>query len=154
MSDPWSAPPPPPEGSAEYGQAGPRQFTPDGLVAPETLNLASPGLRLGQYLLEIVLFIVTLGIGYIVWALVAWSSGRTPGMICLGIHVVDAQTARRSTWGQMFVRQFLVQGLLIGVVGEFTFGILFLVAALMIFTEGYRTLWDRIAKTYVVHNAL
>jgi hypothetical protein len=35
--------------------------------------------RLGQYLLDIGLFLVTLGIGYIIWFLIILGQGQTPG---------------------------------------------------------------------------
>ena len=44
----------------------------------DELETASPGRRLGGYLLEYVLAIVTLGIGWIVWFIVVAPRGQTP----------------------------------------------------------------------------
>ena len=43
----------------------------------DELETASPGRRLGGYLLEYVLAIVTLGIGWIVWFIVVAPRGQT-----------------------------------------------------------------------------
>jgi hypothetical protein len=41
--------------------------------------LASPGARLGAYLLDLLFFLILFGIGWIIWSLVVWSKGTTPG---------------------------------------------------------------------------
>jgi len=115
-------------------------------------QLASPWKRLGASALEVVLDIFTLGIGYLIWTLVVWGKGKTPAKQVLGMTVVDARTGRPATWGHMFVRQFLVQGLFFGLFGALTVGILWVVAAAMIFGANYQTLWDRMAKTLVVND--
>ena len=44
----------------------------------EELITISPWARLGAYLLEQLLFLVTLGIGWIIWALTLGGKGQTP----------------------------------------------------------------------------
>src|SRR5206468_6518647 len=41
--------------------------------------LASPGKRFGAYLLDLLLIIVTLVIGWLVWLFIDWGKGQTPG---------------------------------------------------------------------------
>ena len=53
---------------------------------PEGTELASVGRRIGAYFLAIPLWIVTLGIGYIVWGLIAWGNGQTPALQVLGMR--------------------------------------------------------------------
>lgn len=121
-------------------------------VVPTGVPLSSIGKRLGGYLLEIVLAVVTLLIGWLVWSFVVWAKGQTPAKALLKMRVVKPATGRSLSWGQMFVREFLVKGVLIGLVlSTITFGIIGLVAPLLIFGGTMRqTLWDRIAKTVVV----
>jgi uncharacterized RDD family membrane protein YckC len=67
---------------------------------------ASPKHRLGQLLLEFALFIVTLGIGYLVWFLIILGQGQTPGKQVLKLRVYDSTTGKPAKWGHMFIREF------------------------------------------------
>src|SRR4051794_26144085 len=60
---------------------------------------AGPGKRFGAMLLEIPLAIVTLGIGWVVWDLIAWSKGQSPAKQLLGMRIVDATTGVPINWG-------------------------------------------------------
>jgi uncharacterized RDD family membrane protein YckC len=61
--------------------------------------------RFGQYLLEIGLFLVTLGIGYCVWFLIILGQGQTPGKQILKLRVYDVTTGSPARWGHMFIRE-------------------------------------------------
>lgn len=69
------------------------------------LPKASKQHRLGQYFLEAGLFVVTLGIGYIVWTLDVLRKGQTPGKQILKLRVYDATTGKPAKWGHMFIRE-------------------------------------------------
>jgi uncharacterized RDD family membrane protein YckC len=113
--------------------------------------LSSLGRRLGGALLDGVLMIVTLIIGWVIWSLIVWSDGRSPGKQLLGMRVYKYDTRRPAGWGDMFVREFLVAGVLLYVLGFFTFGLAGLIATLLIFGGTLRqTGWDRICGTVVV----
>lgn len=71
---------------------------------------ASPKHRLGQLLLEYALFIVTLGIGYLVWSLIILGQGQTPGKQVLKLRVYDSTTGKPAKWGHMFIREFGLEG--------------------------------------------
>ena len=62
--------------------------------------------RLGQLLLEYALFIVTLGVGYLVWFLIILGQGQTPGKQVLKLRVYDSTTGKPAKWGHMFIREF------------------------------------------------
>ena len=62
--------------------------------------------RLGQLLLEYALFIVTLGIGYLVWFLIILGQGQTPGKQVLKLRVYNSTTGKPAKWGHMFIREF------------------------------------------------
>ena len=106
--------------------------------------------RLGQAFLEYGLFIVTLGVGYIIWFWISLGNGQTPGKQILKLRVYDSVTGKPAKWGHMFVREFLVKGLLIPLLSVVTFGIMFLVDSLMVVRDDRKTLHDRICGSIVV----
>ncbi len=67
--------------------------------------LATRGQRIGAFFMEVLLAIVTLGIGYIVWSLVIWARGQTPGKQVLRMRVIRVENRRVANWGWMFLRQ-------------------------------------------------
>jgi uncharacterized RDD family membrane protein YckC len=69
---------------------------------------ANPQHRLGAVVLDSVFCVLTFYIGYIVWALIVWGQGQTPGKQILKIRVYSKDTGRPATWGHMAVRQFLI----------------------------------------------
>ncbi|MDT4936333.1 MAG: hypothetical protein QOG80_4, partial [Pseudonocardiales bacterium] len=109
---------------------------------PPGTSLATPGKRIGTYLLEIVLAVVTLLIGYLIWMLIAWGRGQTPGKQVMGLRIYHLGNQRAASWGQMFVRQF-IGGIVNGI-----FYIGFIVSVVFLFTDPLRrTVPDRIAGT-------
>jgi uncharacterized RDD family membrane protein YckC len=110
---------------------------------PPGTELASAGKRIGTYLLEIVLFIVTLVIGYLIWMLIAWGRGQTPGKQVMGMRIYHVESQRAATWWQMFMRQFVG-----GIVNGLFFNIGLIVSFVFLFTDPLRrTVPDRIAGT-------
>jgi len=119
----------------------------------DTMNrneLASPGVRLGSYLLEALFTVITLGIGWLIWSFIIWGKGTTPGHQVVRLYVVSEKTGQTFSWGQMFVREILVKGLLMPVLSVFSFGIIFLVDSLMVVRDDRKTLHDRICGSIVV----
>ncbi|MCW2598061.1 MAG: hypothetical protein JWP39_3949 [Jatrophihabitans sp.] len=137
--------PPPQGGYPAPPQHGGYPAAPGLPPLPPGTELATAGKRIGTYLLEIVLAIVTLGIGYIVWTLIVWARGQTPGKQVMKMRIYHLQNQRAATWGQMFLRQF---------VGGIVNGILyigFIVSVVFLFTDPLRrTVPDRIAGTIVL----
>jgi uncharacterized RDD family membrane protein YckC len=123
------------------------QLYPAGPIAGGTL--VSAGGRFGAFLLDGLLILVTLGIGYLIWSLVTWSDGQTPAKKLLGQVVVDGTTGVPFDWGRMALRQFVIQGLLGWLLNVVTLGIYFWVDALMVFGDRQRTLHDRMANSVV-----
>jgi uncharacterized RDD family membrane protein YckC len=125
-------------------------FVNPGISLPPGVQLSSLGKRFGAALLSVVLMIVTLFIGYLIWAIIAWSKSTTPAKQLLGMKVISAKSMRPATTGTMWMRQ-VVWALVVGVGSTVTFGILGLVDALLIFGGDKRQrLVDRMADTYVV----
>lgn len=69
---------------------------------------ASAKHRLGGYVLDIGLAIVTLGIGWLIWSLIAWRKGQTPAKQILQLRVVAEENRTNATWGHMAIRQLLI----------------------------------------------
>jgi uncharacterized RDD family membrane protein YckC len=108
--------------------------------------LASAGRRIGAYFLSIPLFIVTLGIGYIIWGLVIWANGQTPALQVLGMRCLKRETHHVATWGTMALREIIgrfVEGLFVTAIISFIF---------MLTRDDRMTLHDLIAGTVVVHD--
>ncbi len=124
----------------------PAQYAP---VVPDEA-LASPWERLGAALLNMLLILVTLGIGYLIWALVLWGQGTNPGKKICGLRMVKADSGRLCTFGDMLVRNFVMGTLVMWVLGALTFGIAYLVDLFMIFGARRQRLIDKMAGTLVV----
>jgi uncharacterized RDD family membrane protein YckC len=133
----YGAPPayaPPGGGYGYYGQPG------------GGLPLSSAGKRFGAYLLEAVLVVVTLVIGWLIWSLIIWGKGQTPAKQVLHMRCVDQSSGRLATWGTMALRELVGKAILANV----TCGISTLVGAIMVLGESRQGVWDKIANTVVV----
>ena len=121
------------------------------LLAPQGVKAAGLGRRVAAYILDIVLFFVTLFIGYIVWWLFTLSKGQTPGKQLLGIRVMRVD-GTASDWGWTFIREFLVKfGLFTVIADVVLLGLASVLGDLWSFWDKDRqTLHDKIMKTVVV----
>ena len=163
QGQPYGAPPPqgqgygsapPPAPGYGYGQGGPGTAPPGmysdpgtGVNLPNGTQLASVGRRIGAYFLAIPLAIVTLGIGYLIWALVLWGQGTSPALKVLGMKVWRPDDNAKATWGTMFLRNFVGEGIL-GLV-PFLNLISFVV---FLATKPHRAIHDYVGGTVVVHD--
>lgn len=140
-----------------YPAAAPTHYTQPHAPAPYAItpaaqySLVSAGGRFGAVLLDGLLLLITLGIGWLVWAIITWADGQTPAKKLLGQVVADANTGEPFDWGRMALREFCIKGLLGWLLNVVTFGIYFLVDSFMIFGDRQRTLHDRMANSIVRH---
>jgi uncharacterized RDD family membrane protein YckC len=141
---PQAAPPPP--SYAQQPQV-PQAPVPTGIQLPQGVVTVSPWGRLGSYLLESVLIMVTLGIGWLIWAAMIGGTGQTPAKRLLNFRVIGADTLRPVGMGKMF----FVRGLLAGMVAwfaiTFTLGIILFMP---FWDRRNQNLWDKVSNTYVV----
>jgi uncharacterized RDD family membrane protein YckC len=93
-----------------------------GLVLPQGVQPRSIGRVVAAYAVAVLLFIITLGIGYIIWSLVAWADGQTPAQRLFGLRCWRPEGSRPASRGEMAVRQ--VSGLLCN--GELLLGVFIL----------------------------
>jgi hypothetical protein len=136
--------PPPPGYPQQYGAISPYQQM--GQVAYPG-PLATPGKRFVGYLLYIVLFIVTLVIGYIIWDIVLWKKGRTPVYQLMKMQVVKKDTGQPADRGTMFLRGF-VGGILQSILNSFIIG--YILLFMPFWDKDKQLIWDKISNTVVL----
>lgn len=111
------------------------------------VEFASPWLRLGAYLLEALLTIVTLFIGWIIWALIIAGDGQTPAKRLLGMRVIRADRRRPASLGWMFWMRGVVAGFVAQFAVLFTLGIILFMP---FWDRRNQNIWDKISNCYVV----
>jgi uncharacterized RDD family membrane protein YckC len=124
---------------------------PYGYPPAASYHLVSAGGRFGAALLDVLLMVVTLWIGWFIWSLITWGDGQTPAKKMLGHVVADANTGEAFDWGRMALREFCIRVLLGNVLSLVTIGIYPWIDAFMVFGDRQRTLHDRMADSIVRH---
>jgi uncharacterized RDD family membrane protein YckC len=108
------------------------------------------GKRLLCAILESLLFILTLGLGWIVWSLMVWSKGQSPAKSMMSLRCVRLEEDRAADFGTMALRELVGKWL----VGTITLGITNIVSLFMILlTPDRQAVWDKLAGTVVVEDA-
>lgn len=108
----------------------------------------------GTYLLEAVLFVVTLGVGWYIWLIFTAQTAQTPAKRLLGVYILDADTRSPVSTGRVWIREVLVKQLLVGLLGLVT-GVASLIDAIWVFFDRNRqALHDKVAGTIVVYAPL
>ena len=110
-------------------------------------TVASYGRRVGAYLLDLPLLIVTLGIGWFIWNIVVMTKGRNPGKQMLGTYIINSKGEPIGFWHQALLRA------LVGtyVLGGINFGVYTLVDYLWpLWDRHNQALHDKVAGTFVV----
>src|ERR1700727_3135903 len=77
------------------------------LILPQGLRIASRSRVAAPLILALLLFSVTLGIGYIAWSLFEWGQGRTPAQRILGLRCWLPEACQVAERHDMAVRQVL-----------------------------------------------
>lgn len=62
--------------------------------------------RLGGKAVDYAMYTVTFGIGWIIWSLIVWGQGQTPGKQIVKLRVYNKTNFKRVTWGHMAIREF------------------------------------------------
>jgi uncharacterized RDD family membrane protein YckC len=138
-----TGPPPGQPYPAAYGEPAPWGAA----QLPPGVEVASVGRRVGAYFLAIPLAIVTLGIGYLIWGLIAWGKGTTPALQVLGMKCWDVEGRQVPTFGKMALREivgaWIAEGICI-IVG--------IVSFFMFIGTDRRAIHDKIGGTIVLHD--
>jgi len=120
----------------------------------DKLVTASPARRLGGYLLDVTFSILTLGIGWFIWFCIVAPRGQTPGKQLVGLYIMK-EDGTRAGGGYTWLREFVIKGLLFGVVAAITLYVLWILAALWcIWDRERQCLWDKVGNTYVAWSPL
>ena len=107
--------------------------------------LSSVGKRFGAYLLDGLLVVVTLGIGWLIWGFLIFGRGQTPAKQILGMRIVSMKTGEPS-WGLTFVREVIAKSI-IWVLSILTAGI---VNFWLVWDRNNQQLWDKVTNTIVI----
>lgn len=109
-------------------------------------QLATAGARVGAALLDGLLMVGTLFVGWLIWSIVLWKQSTSPAKKMLGMVVIDASTGAPASVKQMVMREIVGKW----VVGSVT-GIVTLASLIMLWaTPRRQTVWDYIGSTTVV----
>ncbi|MGI9611225.1 MAG: RDD family protein [Acidimicrobiia bacterium] len=114
---------------------------------PDGVRLSSPWIRLAAYLLEGILIVVTLIVGWLIWAALIGGTGQTPAKRMLSLRVIGANTLAPVGLGRMF----WVRGILAPIVAFFA--ILFTLGILLFmpfWDRRNQNIWDKVSNCYVV----
>jgi uncharacterized RDD family membrane protein YckC len=138
-----------PEVRRGYEQSSPPQppgmyFDPASeLVLPQGVLLASRGQVARAWFLGLLLFIVTLGIGYITWSLLVWGQGRTPAQRMLSLRCWMPEPRQVAEREQMAQRQ---------IIGFFLNGQLLSGFLIWLTSKNLRSVGDFFAGTVILHD--
>ena len=122
------------------------------LVAPAGVHRASVARRIAALILDDILPIPTLLVGYLIWWLIVLKHGQTPGKQIMGIRAMRTN-GQPADWGLTFLREFVVKGLVFGVVAAATVYIGLLIDYFWaVFDRDTQTLHDKIVETVVVQD--
>ncbi len=113
------------------------------LILPQGVRLASRGRVAAAWLLGLLLFIVTLGVGYITWSLFVWGQGRTPAQRILRLRCWQAGPRRVAGRKQTALRQ---------ITGFFLNGQLLAGVLIWLLTKRLRSVGDFFASTVILHD--
>ena len=119
-------------------------FDPDTwLILPQGVRPAAKGRVAASYFLAVGLFIATLGVGYLIWEVVAWDQGQTPAQRLLGLRCWRRDT--RDVAGRKHLALRQATGLLLN--GELLIGPL-----IWLGSRDLNSVGDLFAGTVVLHD--
>jgi uncharacterized RDD family membrane protein YckC len=102
----------------------------------------------GTSLLETILLVVTLVIGWLIWFGFMASSAQSPAKRILNVYVIDTNTGKAVSGGTMWIRDPLLKIILIGYVVPFG-GIIN--GLLVLFDKNRQSVHDKIVSTVAVY---
>jgi len=132
-------------------------------VASNDAEFASQVRRLAGFLLDCFLFVLTLGVGWVIWYLILARSGQSPAKRLLATRVIRDDGAAAGL-GRLLIRDVVVRGIALGTVYEVLMAVLgrgigwpsitlvFTLSALWCVWDADREcVWDKILGTRVVN---
>jgi uncharacterized RDD family membrane protein YckC len=120
--------------------AGPR------VPPPNSKAMSSPGRRLRAQGLDVVLFVATVGVGWVLWSAVVWRHGQTPAKRLMRMRCIDTRVGSAARFRTMAHREVGLKWL----PGVLTLGLGLAVGGAVSLGERRESLWDKGAKTIVI----
>ena len=121
--------------------------------AASGVELGSIARRLAARVLDTVIIVCTLYIGWLIWSFIVYGRGQSPGKQLVGIYAASVDDPeRRLSWGSMFLREFVLKGLLFSFLGAITSGIVWVLDYLWALWDGSghrQTLHDKVIESSV-----
>jgi uncharacterized RDD family membrane protein YckC len=132
---------------------------------PSGVELSSPWRRLAGALLEGVLIVVTVLVGWIVWSIIVWGRGQTPAKQLLDMTVMVEGEQRRAGRGRMLWRELPAKWIVLAVPGAIALAVgprgshryalvdtalTLVVLSWLLWDSDNQELWDKLASTLVV----
>ena len=121
-----------------------------GIVVKENLIGVSGWARFGAYVLEIVLVLVTLVIGWVIWALSLRGTGQTPARKMMNQRVWDLDTNAPMGHGKMFLMRGIVGSLVEGIAHACT---LYILALMPFWDKRNQSICDKLSSSLVVETS-
>lgn len=118
-------------------------------ILPSGVSVASPWVRLGSYFVEIVLMVVTLGIGWLIWASMTAGSGQTPAKRLMRLRVIDSRTFKPVGFARMFWMRYFIAGVVAAIAITCTLGVLLFMP---FWDKRNQNIWDKVSSSYVVND--
>jgi hypothetical protein len=115
--------------------------------------LASRGQRFGALLLDLLLVVVTLVIGWLIWSLIVYARGQSPAKQVLKMRVIRLESHRAADWGWMALRDLVLKAAVIFfLAGVFLLGIIWVIVngIVLLNNDLNQTVWDKMLKTVVI----
>lgn len=104
-------------------------------------------MRILANLLESILQVLTLGIGWLIWAAMIAGSGRTPAKSLLKLRVIDANDSKPLGFARMLFMRGIIAGLVAAILVPLTLGIILLMP---FWNKRKRNIWDVVSGSVVV----
>lgn len=112
---------------------------------------ASRWRRLGGALLDGLIIAFTFGIGWLIWLAFTAPDGQTPAKKLLDMYILK-ETGEPVTAGQVWIRDVLIEIIVLNLIGIFILWIATLIDAAWIFLDpNHQTIHDKMVKTIVVY---
>jgi hypothetical protein len=106
----------------------------------------------GDYLLEGLLILVTLIVGWFIWLFFTAKTGQSPAKRLVNTYAINLETGRAIGAGETWLREVVIKMLAIGVLNAFTSSLAGLVDAVWVFFDKDRqALHDKMLKQVVVY---
>lgn len=140
----------PMQAAPQYGAYGAPVVTiaPDGTPVFVGRRVCTPWERFGAYLLDSVLMLCTLYIGWIIWACFTAGEGQTPAKKLLGQRVHTTSNGQPATFATMFFMRGLLGGLIFG--ASFYILVGFVLMFMPFWDSKNQTVVDKISSTLVL----